>query len=86
MLSATTELLQKIARVRLELQHRLTEDKSKRKTVSNNMLPTSVSFQLLGQIRHREVSLLLAYFKALRMWRTGNGPATQASRRNETNN
>lgn len=43
-------------------------------------LHTSAFFQLFGQIRHREVSLLLAYFKSLRLRGTGDRPATQTSR------
>lgn len=63
----------------------LTELTKRKNAVSKNILPTSTSFQLLGQIRHREVSLFLAYFKALRLRRTGDGPATQANERNKAN-
>lgn len=68
----------------LKLSIRLRKRKHKQKytfvrkpLISNSILRTSGFFQLFGQIRHREVSLFLTYFKALRLRRrTGDGPTT----------
>ena len=85
MLSATTELTEDSPR-HVATAMQVDRRQKEQNTISNNMLRTSASFQLLGQIRDRKVSLFLAYFKALRLWRTGDGPATQAAGRNKINN